>query len=113
MESDLFDSFSSDLKFDFILSNPPYIPIDEKKSIMLDVLNFEPHLALFLPEPELFYKRLLQGVSKHLVESGSFYMETHPDWARYVCELSLTFGFKSTQIKKDLSGKERFVKLVK
>jgi release factor glutamine methyltransferase len=112
-ESDLFDSFVTDSRFDLIVSNPPYIPIEEKNSLMPDVLNYEPHLALFLEKPRHFYERLLSGVAKHLKEEGSFYMETHSDWAKPVSELASDFGFKSSTIKKDLSGKERFVKLVK
>jgi len=113
IESDLLDSFSSENKFDLIVSNPPYIPIQEKISIMPDVLNFEPHLALFLTEPIHFYKRLLSGVTKHLKEGGSFYMETHSDWASIVSQMSNELGFKSSLVKKDLSNKDRFVKITK
>ena len=113
VESDLFDSFGNDLKFDFIVSNPPYIPIEEKPTIMVDVINFEPHLALFLNDPESFYLRLLTGVLKHLKENGAFYMETHPDWIKRIVEMSLNLGFKSNSIRKDLSQKERFIKLTK
>ena len=113
IESDLFDSFSSDHQFDLIVSNPPYIPDAEKNTIMPDVLNFEPHLALFLTEPIHFYKRLLSGVMKHLKEGGSFYMETHSDWANIVSQMSNELGFKTSLIKKDLSNKERFVKVTK
>ena len=113
IESDLFDSFSSEHQFDLIISNPPYIPDAEKNTIMPDVLNFEPHLALFLTEPIHFYKRLLSGVMKHLKEGGSFYMETHSDWANIVSQMSNELGFKTSLIKKDLSNKERFVKITK
>lgn len=113
LESDLFDSFQDDLQFDLIVSNPPYIPIEEKNTIMADVVNFEPHLALFLEEPESFYLRLLSGVSKHIKGAGSFYIETHSDWANKVAEMSTQFGFKTGLVKKDLSNKDRFVKLVK
>ncbi len=113
VESDLFDSISTETRFDLILSNPPYIPIQEKTSLMVDVLNYEPHLALFLDEPETFYKKLLAGAYKHLAENGSIYMETHSDWAKPISQMSQDFGFKSSLIKKDLSNKERFVKLVK
>lgn len=111
--SDLFDSFQNDSQFDLIVSNPPYIPIEEKNTIMADVVNFEPHLALFLEEPESFYKRLLAGVSKHLKVDGFFYMETHSDWSNKVAEMSTQFGFKTSLVKKDLSHKDRFVKLTK
>ncbi len=113
IESDLFDSFSSEHQFDLIISNPPYIPDAEKNTIMPDVLNFEPHLALFLTEPTHFYKRLLSGVMNHLKEGGSFYMETHSDWANIVSQMSTELGFKTSLIKKDLSNKERFVKITK
>lgn len=113
IESDLFESISEDTKFDLILSNPPYIPIQEKSTIMADVLNYEPHLALFLDEPETFYNKFLVGVKEHLTDNGCLYMETHQDWAGKVSRLGLDLGFKSSIIKKDLSNKERFIKLVK
>jgi release factor glutamine methyltransferase len=113
LESDLFDSIQTETKFDLILSNPPYIPIQEKASIMADVLNYEPHLALFLDDPETFYKKLLLGAYKHLAENGFLYMETHPDWVKQIADMSQDFGFKSSIIKKDLSHKERFIKLAK
>ncbi len=113
LESDLFNSISTETRFDLILSNPPYIPIQEKNSLMVDVLNYEPHLALFLEEPETFYKKLLLGAYNHLTENGALYMETHSDWAKPISDMSQNFGFKSSIIKKDLSNKERFVKLVK
>lgn len=113
IESDLFNSFANEVKYNLIVSNPPYIPSEEKKTIMADVLNFEPHLALFLNDPEDFYKRLLSGVSTHLESGGIFYMETHQDWANTLSNLSKEFGFISSNIKKDLSGKERFIKITK
>ena len=113
LKSDLFDSFEENLKFNFILSNPPYIPIQEKETIMPDVLNFEPHLALFLEEPEVFYQKLLKGAYKYLSQPGFLYLETHPDWANKISEMSKEFGFTSSQVKKDLSNKDRFVKLTK
>ncbi len=113
LESDLFNSISSDAKFDLILSNPPYIPIEEKESLMADVLQYEPHLALFLNEPESFYKRFFFGAYEHLTEKGSLYMETHSDWAAKILQIGLDCGFKAGKIKKDLSNKDRFVKLTK
>ena len=113
LKSDLFDSFDENLKFNFILSNPPYIPIQEKETIMPDVLNFEPHLALFLEEPQVFYQKLLKGAYKHLSQPGFLYLETHTDWANKISEMSKEFGFTLSQVKKDLSNKDRFVKLTK
>lgn len=111
IQSDLFGLI--DKKFQVIVSNPPYIPIEEKNSLMADVVKYEPHLALFIDNPDHFYSKLLSEVYSHLTENGVFYFEIHQDWASKVANLGLENGFKEYVIKKDLSQKERFVKLTK
>lgn len=111
-QSDLYRSIPEQ-KFDVIVSNPPYIPLEEKSQIMPDVLNYEPHIALFLQEPEAFHKRLLEESLNFLSEEGKLYLETHPDWIQKIVGLGKELGYKNIQIKQDLSRKERFISLEK
>jgi release factor glutamine methyltransferase len=109
-ESDLFSHLPPQ-KFAVIVSNPPYIPIEEKESLESDVKDFEPHLALFLENPLDFYKNLLISAKSFLRESGKFYLETHPLWAAQVQKMALDLQYSSAVIRKDLSKKERFLRL--
>lgn len=112
VQSAFFDEFSSDWKFDKIVCNPPYIPIEEKGEVMLDVVEFEPHQALFLENPEEFYTKLLKDATQFLNPQSVFYLEIHPKWAEYISKKALGFGYKEAETKKDLSGKDRMLKLM-
>ncbi len=96
---------------DIIVSNPPYIPINEKEKLDKNVTDFEPHNALFLPDhsPLLFYKKIILFAKKHLKKRGIIYVEIHEDFAE---ETSAAFSiqFKTVEIKKDLNGKNRMIK---
>lgn len=110
LESDLFANFP-DQKFSCIVSNPPYIPIQEKDSLDPDVKDFEPHLALFLEDPNSFYQRLLREAMNFLQPGGRFYLETHPEWANFIQEMAKNLGYSNASIRKDLSKKDRFLLL--
>ncbi|BDA78173.1 release factor glutamine methyltransferase [Leptospira kobayashii] len=113
LESDLFKNIASDLKFHAILSNPPYIPSEEKKDIMEDVLNFEPHLALFVDDFKIFHSSLLEGALSHLENGGTLALETHPDFAEWILDEGKKIGYREGEIKNDSSQKQRFVVLKK
>ncbi len=98
---------------DVIVSNPPYIPLREKEFIEDHVLNHEPHSALFVPDsdPLLFYKALLNFALYHSSKKGgSIYCETHH---QYACDVANIFRgnpkVQDIEVRKDFSGKERFV----
>lgn len=110
-QSDLFTSIHE--TYDCIVSNPPYIPESEKPEIMKDVIQYEPHLALFIKSPQEFFTEIIKEAFNHLNPNGSLYMETHPDWSSFICEKAREISFRTAEIKKDLSGKARFVKLTK
>jgi release factor glutamine methyltransferase len=109
LKSNWFSNIEKSL-FSIIVSNPPYIPFNEKDSLMKDVLQYEPHLALFLENPEDFYKMLLENSKTFLEESGKIYLETHHEWAIKIQEIGDSLGFKS-EVRQDLSKKNRMVKL--
>lgn len=96
---------------DIVVSNPPYVPMKDKNDMRPNVLQYEPHLALFVDDndPTLFYKALLDFGKRRLHEGGAFYMEVHENLAQQVKELFQSEGYQ-TEIKKDMQGKERMVK---
>lgn len=108
-ESDLFHSIPSQ-KFDLIVSNPPYIPISEKPTLEEGVRNYEPHMALFLEEPERFFENLLASAKDYLKENGAVYLEIHPNYCEKILNLGKQVGFPNGIAKKDLSQKLRFIK---
>jgi len=97
-------------KFDVIISNPPYIPFSEKELMDKNVTNYEPHLALFVPneKPLVFYEAIALFSKTHLAENGKIFMEVHENLAKEVSDLFSQHEFK-TEIKKDIFEKERMV----
>jgi len=97
-------------KFDIVISNPPYIPIAEKELMDKNVISYEPHLALFVPneQPLLFYEAIALFSKMHLAENGKIFMEVHENLAREVSDLFSQHQFQ-TEIKKDIFEKERMV----
>lgn len=91
--------------YDIIVSNPPYIPQEEKKDMTTSVLDYEPHLALFVEnDPLLFYKKILKFATSHLSPKGLVYFETSQ---------TIQLGeYESFHIEKqkDLSGNWRFLR---
>jgi len=97
-------------QYDVIVSNPPYIPLDEKEKLEKNVVDFEPHIALFTPAglPLLFFEKIAAFGQRHLKRDGKIFLEVHEDLAKDVVGLFNNKGYHST-IKKDLFGKERLV----
>jgi len=97
--------------FDLVVSNPPYIPVEHAGSMAAEVLDHEPHLALFVPDddPLCFFQAIGIWALGSLRPGGALWFETHHDQARPVMELLLGFGFSNVEVILDLSGKERFV----
>jgi release factor glutamine methyltransferase len=96
--------------YDIIVSNPPYIPENEKQKLEKNVVDNEPHTALFVPnnEPLLFYKKIATFGKKHLNEGGKIYMETHEDFAEEVAE-HFKKHYPRVVLKKDIFEKNRIV----
>jgi release factor glutamine methyltransferase len=104
------NSYSSLGKFDVIISNPPYIPDDEKDRLDKNVTHYEPHLALFVPQkdPLIFYKKILLFAENHLEKDGKIFLETHEDLAKETATL-FTEQHYFVELKKDMQGKERML----
>ena len=101
-------------QFDIIVSNPPYIPINEKEILAKNVIDFEPEIALFVEnnDPFIFYKAIAKFAKYHSKEKGRIYVEVHEEYAKQVKIIFENAGLIS-EIKKDIYGKERMVKAVK
>jgi len=93
--------------FDVIISNPPYIPISDRYKVDQNVLENEPHNALFIDnDPIYFYKRIISFAKKHLNKNGVIYFEINQNYVDQITSLIYEFDFKIT---KDFYGQNRFV----
>ena len=110
-DTNLFESNSLDL----IVSNPPYIPMKEKEIMEKNVLDFEPHLALFVADetPLIFYRAIAEKAIKLLKPNAWLFFELHESYAEQTKELILDVGFDEVEIKLDLQGKSRMLKAKK
>lgn len=99
--------------FDIIVSNPPYIPKKEEQLMHKNVLDFEPYEALFVEdeEPLLFYKKLSKFADLKLKENGACYMEINEHYSNELQQYLLTEGWVNIEVRKDMQGKDRMIKI--
>ena len=100
--------------FELIVSNPPYVLESDKKKMQKNVLNHEPHIALFVKDqdPLLYYRSIACFAQNQLVNNGKLFFEIHEKMGEEVLKMLLAKGFDHIQIKKDFQGKDRMVKAV-
>ena len=100
---------------DVIISNPPYIVPREKKEMLPNVLNHEPHLALFTPEkdPLYFYKKIIVLAQSSLKPNGHLYLEINPIFSESLEAFVKAHTFKDIEVRNDIFGKKRMLKAVK
>jgi release factor glutamine methyltransferase len=98
-------------KYDVIVSNPPYIPENEKEKLAKNVTDFEPGLALFVAndDPFIFYRKIAKFAHAHLKQGGKIFAEIHEEYPDQVADIFSSDGFK-TEIAKDIYGKERMLR---
>ncbi|HVA99171.1 MAG TPA: peptide chain release factor N(5)-glutamine methyltransferase, partial [Bacteroidia bacterium] len=98
-------------KFDVIVSNPPYVCVSEKQLMKENVLNYEPHLALFVAdkEPLLFYKKIIAFAKKVLNPNGKLFFEINESQGELLLDYLDKNGAKNYLLKKDLNGKNRML----
>jgi len=96
---------------DVLISNPPYIPETDKTTMHRNVLDYEPHLALFVPDkdPLIFYRKIADAARQLLRPGGHIYLEVHEQWAQETLFLYESRGFAAA-VQTDLQGKQRFIK---
>jgi release factor glutamine methyltransferase len=96
--------------FDVIVSNPPYIPANEKNKIKKNVVDYEPGMALFVDDNDtfIFYRKIASFASSHLNEGGKIFVEVHEEYAYEVSKVFTANNF-TTIIKKDIFGRDRMI----
>jgi release factor glutamine methyltransferase len=113
IEADIF-SFDKDLiaKTNIIVSNPPYVREKEKQFMNKNVIDFEPHSALFVPDsdPLVYYRRILEIAEQVLMPAGKIYFEINEAFGRQMIELLQLFNYTDLLIIKDINNKARIIK---
>lgn len=102
-------------EWDVIVSNPPYICEKEKKDMAVNVLEHEPHTALFVPDadPLLFYRAITRLAVQTLSNGGRLYFEINPIYADDTCRMMRAEGMTAVELRSDMYGKQRMAKGVK
>lgn len=112
IQNDILKEIPTENDFDIIVSNPPYVRKKESKLMKKNVLNFEPHIALFVPDkdPLLFYKRIITLAKDLLKNKGKLYFEINEAYGEELKEYMITRNFTEVAIFQDFQGKERMVR---
>ena len=99
-------------QFDIIVSNPPYVRHLEKEEIKKNVLDNEPHLALFVADNDalVFYKKIAELAQKNLSENGQLYFEINQYLGKETIDLLQKMNFATTELRKDIYGNDRMTK---
>lgn len=99
-------------QFDIIVSNPPYVRNLEKEEIKKNVLENEPHLALFVADNDalVFYKKIAQLAQKNLLSNGQLYFEINQYLGKEMVNLLEKMNFKTVDLRKDIYGNDRMTK---
>jgi release factor glutamine methyltransferase len=95
-----------------IVSNPPYVTLEDKKLMHANVTDFEPHSALFVPEddPLIFYRAIADFALESLADGGLLFFEINESLAKETIELLESKGFKNVEVRQDMSGRDRMVR---
>jgi release factor glutamine methyltransferase len=98
---------------DLIVSNPPYVPLRDKGQMEGNVTRYEPGIALFVPDddPLIFYKAIADFGKEKLNVNGQIFVEIHESLGASVVELFRAKGFAAVEIKKDMQGMDRMVRV--
>jgi len=101
-------------KWNIIVSNPPYITEQEKDEMLPNVLDNEPHVALFVPDndPLLFYRQITHFAQQQLQPNGKIYFEINREAGKSIMKLLHEMGFCEIEIRKDISGNDRMVRAI-
>ena len=100
------------INFDIIVSNPPYVRELEKNTMQSNVLDNEPHFALFVKDtnPLLFYNKITKLASKYLNKNGNLYFEINQNLGKEMLELVQSYNFKNIELRKDFYEVDRMLK---
>ena len=111
--NDVFE-FSVTKKYDVIVSNPPYVLNSEKKYMHQNVIDYEPHNALFVEDsnPLIFYEKIALIASKNLNSNGLLFFEINEKFGDQIIDLLSKLNFVDIELKKDINGRDRIIKSV-
>lgn len=111
IQKDILETDDLEKQFDIIVSNPPYVRNLEKEEIKKNVLDHEPHLALFVDDHDalLFYRKIADLALKHLNENGQLYFEINQYLGKEMMDLLEQKGFQQMELRDDIFGNSRMV----
>ena len=101
----------ADRKFDIVVSNPPYIPISERESMHVNVVNFEPDIALFVADddPLIFYREIAVTAKHILADNGYLLFEIHQPLAQQTVNMLRELGYDAVELRNDCFDKPRMI----
>jgi release factor glutamine methyltransferase len=114
IEKNILETEDLNQQFDIIVSNPPYVRNLEKQEIHKNVLEYEPHLALFVEDNDalLFYRKITELATKNLSKNGQLYFEINQYLGKEMVELLEKYNFENIELKKDIYGNDRMIRCV-
>ena len=114
-QKDVLEASPEGVFYDVIVSNPPYIADNEKMSMDANVLEWEPSLALFVPDsdPLLFYRKIGELALEMLAEDGALYFEINQAYGMETVNMLKALGYGQVELRKDAWGNDRMVKAIR
>ena len=111
VEGDALGDLSHLGQFDIIVSNPPYIPQSDRNEMRMNVVDFEPHIALFVPDNDIlrFYRAIAESAQKMLRDEGELWFEIYEKAGQEMCEMLCERGFSRNEVLADGNEKARMV----
>lgn len=99
-------------KYEIIVSNPPYVRECEKTDMEANVLDYDPHTALFVTDddPLIFYRAIGKFALTHLTPNGALYFEINQYLGQETCDLLIGLGYKNVELREDINGNARMIK---
>jgi release factor glutamine methyltransferase len=112
LEKDILETDDLERQFDIIVSNPPYVRELEKQEIKKNVLDNEPHLALFVEDNDalIFYRKIAELAQKNLSQNGQLFFEINQYLGKEMVELLEKMNFKNIELRKDIYGNDRMIR---
>ena len=101
-------------KYEIIVSNPPYVRECEKAEMEANVLDYDPHTALFVTDddPLIFYRTIGKFALTHLTPNGTLYFEINQYLGQETCDLLIGLGYKNVELREDINGNARMIKAI-
>ncbi|TFF35685.1 peptide chain release factor N(5)-glutamine methyltransferase [Mucilaginibacter psychrotolerans] len=112
IQTDILNQSPLTTHYSLIISNPPYVTLQDKTLMHANVTDFEPHTALFVPEdnPLLFYDAIADFARNNLLPGGLLFFEINEAFGQETVELLANKGFINIELRKDMSGRDRMIK---